>query len=137
MAGMSAEMLGERQRVSRKQAAVEQIEMAIRLFASKDFACSITLALAAEAQMPKTDDPHVYGRLRAVLSKKVADEFNEVRDWLKHFNDDMPEEKDIFAFEVVIALIRATTKFYAVYKDTTPQFETFGAWAKNEGFGGR
>jgi hypothetical protein len=137
MVKMTGQMLGEKQRVSRKQAAVQQIEMAIRLLQSSDFACSITLALAAEAQMPITAQPHVYERVRATAPKDVADKFNAIRDWLKHCNADMPEELDIFEFEVAVALIRATTKFYAVYQETTPQFETFVTWAKVRGFGGK
>jgi hypothetical protein len=41
--------------------------------------------------------------------------FNFVRDWLKHTNDNMPDEIEITDFDVVIALVRAASKFIAAY----------------------
>jgi hypothetical protein len=104
-------MLGEKQRVSRKEAALQQIHMAIRLFRSRDFACAITLALAAEEQLPDADAPYVFKQLKQKVPKEKA-MFNLVRNWLKHHKE--PDEIDLYEFEVVIALMRATPKFTAV-----------------------
>ena len=51
----------------------------------------ITLALAAEEQLPETELPHVWS---IVKEKKPAASrlFNETRNWLKHNDDD--EKKD-------------------------------------------
>jgi hypothetical protein len=37
---------------------------------------------------------------------------------------------DIFEFEVVLAIIRATTKFFAAYQETSADMEAFDNWSK-------
>lgn len=131
MIEMSYKILGGKQTFSRKQAALQQIETAIRLFHKSEFACSITLALAAEEQIEKVDAPYLQ-KIVQERNPDAARKFNDVRNWLKHHKP--PEEIDIFPFEVVIALIRATTKFFAAYAEETTAIEEFHQWAQENGF---
>ena len=118
---------------SREMAATQQIEMAIRHLEDDEFACAITLALAAEEQLPwpSGDTPHLLGVMRASETDKQVD-VNKVRNWLKHNKE--PDEIGISEFDVVVALIRATTKFHAVYGKPTLDMKKFLAWVKQEGF---
>ncbi|MER8447602.1 hypothetical protein NKH52_30995 [Mesorhizobium sp. M1066] len=117
--------------MTRKEAASNQISLAIRLFHEEEFAGAITLALAAEGQMPPTMSPHVLktSKDKAVpfmAERDFVSKMNEVRDWLKHHKD--PEEMHIYEIEAFFAVARATSKFCAVYDHSTPEIETFVAW---------
>jgi hypothetical protein len=125
------ELLGERQRVTRKEAALQQIHMAIRLLASRDFACAITLALAAEDRIPSSDAPDVFSVFKAKAPPEAINQLNEVRNWLKH--DRAPEAMDLFEFEVFVALARAASRFNAAYRETTDEIEGFIQWAHRRG----
>jgi hypothetical protein len=108
---LTVETLGTKQRISRKQAALRQIEGSVVFFWLGEYACAITLSLAAEDQIPDTDEPHVF----KLLKERAPDgykEFNRVRDWLKHCNPNEPEEIEIFELDAVFAIVRATTKFF-------------------------
>jgi hypothetical protein len=72
-------MLGTKQRVSRKQTALQQIEAAIALFRAGEYACAITLSLAAEDQIPDTDAPHIFKLLKERVPA-IYKQFNQVRD---------------------------------------------------------
>lgn len=120
-------MLGPQQRVSRKQAALQQIEEAIGLFWAGQYACAITLSLAAEDQIPGTNEPHVFKLLKE-RAPAISKEFNQVRNWLKHYNE--PNEMDIFELEVVFAIVRATSKFVAAYQEFSVDIEAFDTWSK-------
>jgi hypothetical protein len=125
------EMLGQKQVVSREQAALQQITMAIRLLHEREFASAITLALAAEDQIPETDQPHLLGVLRHKAPGAI-DKFNEIRNWLKHSRP--PDEQVIYEFEVVVALMRATSKFLASYRAGPPEIEKFVQWCRDRGY---
>lgn len=114
-------------------AATQQIEMAVRHLDNDEYACAITLALAAEDQLPAptSDKPFLLGTMRiAQVDKKV--DINRLRNWLKHNKE--PDEIGISEFDVVTALLRATTKFHAVYGEPTEIMKAFLAWVKREGF---
>jgi hypothetical protein len=106
--------------------------MAIRLFRSKDFACSITLALAAEEQMPEGDGSHLF----AVLKDRYPDQsarLNDVRNWLKHYKPNQPEI-DIFGFDVELALMRAVSKFAATFGRMSPAMAEFDRRCIKKGY---
>jgi hypothetical protein len=126
---LALDMLGTKQRISRKQTALQQIEAAIGLFRTAEYACAITLSLAAEDQIPDTDAPHVFKLLKE-RAPALCKEFNRVRNWLKHYDPKEPEEMDIFEFEVVLAIVRATTKFVAAYQEISADIEAFDNWSK-------
>ncbi|TIR27204.1 MAG: hypothetical protein E5X07_28445 [Mesorhizobium sp.] len=91
--------------MTRKEAALNQTALAIRLFHEGEFAGAITLALAAEGQMAPTTSPHVLKASKEKAAPYMAErEFvsrmNEVRDWLKHHKMDPLEG------QIVIAIFR-------------------------------
>lgn len=123
--------LGKLLRLTRKEAALSQTTLAIRLFHEGEFAGAITLALAAEGQMQPTTSPHVLQSSKEKAAQFMAErefvsKMNEVRDWLKHHKE--PEEMQIYELEAFFAVARATSKFCAVYDHSTPEIETFVAW---------
>lgn len=128
---LTVETLGTVQRISRKQAAIRQIEGAIVFFRRGEYACAITLSLAAEDQIQDTNEPHVFKSIRE-RAPHIYKQFNRVRDWLKHCNPKEPEEMDIYEFEVVVAILRATTKFFAAYQEKPIKIEAFDNWAKTK-----
>jgi hypothetical protein len=127
---LKPEDLGALQIVSRKEAAQQQIDMAIRLLHERHFACSITLALAAEGQMPEGRDASVFRRIAELAPDKV-DEFNKLRNWLKH--NSPPDQHAIYELEVSIALLRATSKFWQTYRDTSPSMLAFAQFWEKKG----
>jgi hypothetical protein len=122
---LSQHDLGERQLVSREEAARQQIDMAIRLFRERQFACSITLAMAADGQMPEGDEPSVSARIKGLATDKEQN-FNTVANWLKHHRP--PNELPIYELDAVLALMRATSKFRQAYRDWSPMMQAFDRW---------
>jgi len=122
-------------KVTRQLAILRQVICAIAHLRHGELECAITLALAAEGQMPNTEKPHLYKQLRAAAPDLARDgTFNVLRDWLKHFHEDKPDDIEIQLFDVAIAVMRATTKFTAVYGKTHPEFEAFSEWCEIEGY---
>ncbi|EHH09255.1 hypothetical protein [Mesorhizobium amorphae] len=114
-------------------AAVQQIEMAIKLFDDdRNSTCAITLALAAEDQIPnpKSEKPFLLGAMRAEGADKKID-INRIRNWLKHHKE--PEEIGISELDVVVSILRAATKFHAAYCQPTSVMKQFLVWVKQEG----
>ena len=120
-------------KVSRKTATIKQIHCAIELLHKGEFECAITLALAAEDQLAPTNDPHLFKQLRDRVPAEYG-MFNEVRNWLKHHLE--PEEIVITDFEAVIAIVRAESKFVAVFHEATRQMLEFEDWVKKQGLFG-
>ena len=109
---------------TKQLSALRQIIAAIAHLHNKQFECAITLAGAAEGQLPETTTQYLF----RLLKKAVAqDELNLVRDWLKHQSG--PEKATISEFEVALMIARAIHKFVAVYKSSHPKFEEFEKWA--------
>ena len=124
------DVLGKKLTIDRKAAAQQQIDMAWRLMKESEFACAITLALAAEERLPDTDKPHVLKSLRQKAPQEM-EMFNQVRNWLKH--DKPPDEIEIFEFEVALALMRAVSKFRAVYGQASAPMDAFVEWTREKG----
>jgi hypothetical protein len=57
-----------------------------------------------------------------------------VVNWLKHYNSDDLDSIDITEFEAVMFLLRAITKFIAVYHQSTRRLEAFLSWAGENGY---
>ena len=111
-----------------RKAAQQQIDTAIRLLHEGQFTCSITLALAAEGQMPEGSEASVFRRMKELVPDKI-DEFNKVRNWLKH--DRPPDQEAIYELEVIFAPLRATSKFWQTYRDTSVSMaDFFRFWEK-------
>jgi hypothetical protein len=118
--------------ITRKISALRQIHSAIKLFHEEEYESTITLALAAESQLPHVDDaPYLYDVLKAQVSPDEIDIFNDVRNWLKHLIP--PDEIQITNFDAALALVRATTKFKAVFGESSPTMEEFADWIRRKG----
>lgn len=122
-------------KVTRQLAILRQILGAIRHLRKGELECAITLALAAEGQLPDTDKPYLYKQLKqAAPDLALNGTFNAVRDWLKHFHQSKPDEIEIRLFDVAISVMRATTKFIAIYEKSHPEFQEFFEWCEVEGY---
>ena len=118
-------------RINRKISALRQIHSAIKLFHEEEYESTITLALTAESQLPHVAAPYLYDRLKARVSPDEVGIFNDVRNWLKHLTP--PDEIDITNFDAALALVRATTKFKAVFGESSPAMDEFAGWIRQKG----
>jgi hypothetical protein len=114
-------------RTNRKLAALRQIQASLAHFEADDFECSVTLALAAESQLPEATGTY----LIKVLKEKISSQtdfniLNDLRNWLKHPKE--PNERDISEFEVAVALVRAISKYFAAFNEETPEMRAFIEW---------
>jgi hypothetical protein len=120
-AGFKRELL-----VTRYQAATRQVEAAIDAFESGSFDVAVTLACAAEAMAPKKDnglfrlmmDSKRWGKLPEKLR---AEKVNFTRNWLKHRNEEKPDELLIHEAEAAYCIVRALS----VWEPWTPKIQTF------------
>jgi len=120
---------------TRQLSALRQIHAAIEHLRSGQWECAITLALAAEGQLPPTGNVHLVKALREHAPDLAKDgTLNLYRDWLKHWSKDKPDEIEISAFSVTIAIMRAISKFYAVYGKSSAEMKTFGGWCRQRGY---
>ena len=108
---------------TKQTASLRQIIAAITHLHKKELECAITLAGAAEGQLPESTGEYLFRLLKRVASH---DELNLVRDWLKHPSG--PDKATITEFEAALMISRAIHKFVSVYKASHPQFETFSEW---------
>jgi hypothetical protein len=125
--------------VTKKEAARRQIDVAIRLFHEGEYESAMTLACAAEGRMAGTDEVHLF----AVLQQKRPSEFetpsewatclNETRDWLKHTTPQLGDMRGIAEFEAWVMLVRAVSKYYAVFLEETDPMNVFIEWGRERG----
>lgn len=116
-------------KTNRQLSALRQIEAAIDHLYAGNLECAVTLALAAEDHMPRSEAVYLFNE----LYKRVPGEigmFNELRNWLKHHIE--PDEFEFSDFEAAIAVVRATSKFFATYHKTSPKLEGFVDWCKSK-----
>jgi hypothetical protein len=90
----------------------------------------VTLALAAEDHMPDSDAVYLYKQLEQRVSKSEIKIFNVLRNWLKHYIE--PDDFEFSDFEAAIAVFRATSKFFATYRKSSPKMESFVAWCQTK-----
>jgi hypothetical protein len=107
---------------TRKLSAQRQISAAIRHFINGDLECAITLAAAAEGQLPNTADPYLLKGLARVVPFA---EFNHnmVINWLKHHIE--PNEVNIPRYEAIMVISRSISKFVAVYWEISRLMDLF------------
>jgi hypothetical protein len=117
-------------KTNRQLSALRQIEAAVDHMYAGQFECAVTLALAAEDHMPRSDAVYLQNELEKRVSKKGMSTFNLLRNWLKHHIE--PDEFEFSDFEAAIALVRATSKFFATYRTTTPKLEGFVSWCRSK-----
>ena len=100
---------------SKQLASLRQIIAAIEHLHKRELECAITLAGAAEGQLPETAKDYLFRLLKKVFSH---DDLNLVRDWLKHQSG--PENATITEFEAALMISRAIHKFVAVDQASHP-----------------
>jgi hypothetical protein len=121
-------MFAKRAEVTRQQTALQQIDMAIELFHRDQWACAITLALAAETQLPDGKKPFVIAKLRSEYGGELIDGLNEPRNWLKHAKE--PDTYTLFQADAVVAILRAISKFTALYSEWSEDMAAFDTSVK-------
>lgn len=113
---------------TKQLSARRQIEAAIRHLYANELESAITLAGAAEGQLPETTKDYLFRILKRHFGH---DELNAVRDWLKHPAGQ--DAKTITEFDAALMISRAIQKFVAVYEAAVPAFVEFSAWAVEHG----
>jgi hypothetical protein len=119
-------------------ASMRQIHAAIEHLHRGDFECAITLAGVAEGILPQTDKPYTFQKIKALEASLSSNEgeanrANDFINWLKHGTTTKDgkrfEKAMITELEMIVVVIRAISKFSAVYDDNSPQMTEFINWA--------
>lgn len=118
--------------VTKIQAAINQIEVAIAAMEGGRFDVAITLSGAAEGMLP--DPPNEIHTFNHLLDRLPSDRrrkewisiLNMERDWLKHKTDWLPGDIEIDLFDVGWSIVRACVRVNAEY--WTPRMEEFRVW---------
>jgi hypothetical protein len=121
-------------RTTRWLAASRQIHGAIEHLMKGQYECAITLALAAEGQLPHTNsEMHLLNALQNEAPDLAANNaFNLQRNWLKHYNEYAPAEIELSELMAFASVMRAVSKFNAIYGELTAEMHAFGEWAREK-----
>jgi hypothetical protein len=117
-------------KISKRDAAIQQIHAAIEHCQKGQLAPAITLAAAAEGSLPATDKAHLIKRINDQGLFKQLD-MNAIINWLKHDTDQQSAE--LLELEAGATIMRAISKFAAVYDGVTPQMKAFPEWMIQRG----
>jgi len=60
--------------------------------------------------------------------KKIGWDWNEARNWLKHYDEAKPEVRTFHQSEAALIIYRAITKFAAIYDEMPNRWQQFLAW---------
>jgi hypothetical protein len=119
---------------SKKLSAERQIHAAIKHYSVGEFECAITLASAAEGQVPDpSDQAYLFRMLQDFVAKNPEGDgekidFNMTSNWLKHKNEPSIEF-EISDFLVKMWLYRAISKYRAADRIATPEMVKMFPWA--------
>ena len=123
-------------KVSVQTASRRQILAAIEHIRKSELEAAITLGLAAEGMLPKTEKEHLFPRVKALgKSLEGAEDGsvgpNDVGVWLKHgtYQGKPCESANIFDLEAFVAIERAISKFAAIYGVISKEMVDFVEWA--------
>jgi hypothetical protein len=114
-------------------ASMRQIHCAIEHFHRGDFEAAITLAGAAEGILPAPKKPFLFEKVKALAPEPSKDPVqsdgaNDVVVWLKHGKgpDGKPvENAKILEIEMYELIIRAISKFQAMYDEQSSEMKQF------------
>jgi hypothetical protein len=125
-------LFAEIEAMTKKEAALRQINAAIKHFDDKEYECAITLAGAAEGQLEtKEEDRHLFEELKGRVPPEFKSEkewvswLNATRDWLKHETPQLSDDWEINEYGAAIMILRAVTEFQWAYKQGTKRMEGF------------
>ena len=116
--------------ISKRDAANQKIQAAIDHCKKGELAAAITLAAAAEGSLPATDNSHLIKRINDQGLFKQLD-MNAVINWLKH--DTGQEAAELLELEAAATIMRAISKFAAVYNGVPQQMKAFPDWMIQRG----
>ena len=119
-----------KQKLSKRDAAIQQIHAAIELCEKGQLAPATTLAAAAEGMLPVTEKDHLVKRINDLGLFKQLD-MNAVITWLKHDTDYQTVE--IPELEAATTIMRAISKFAAVFDGITAPMKAFQTWMIERG----
>ena len=134
---IKCERTADIQRLSRISAAQQQLEGSIAEMFLGNWACSITLAGAAEGMLPEpTEQKDVYAAYKehAIDSLKLERreairQLNDKRDWLKHNQRDNPRDEMSFdQLDAIVMIFRAYSRFVISTKAKSNMIGTFEVW---------
>jgi hypothetical protein len=142
------------QRLTKLEAATQQVEAAIELFYAKRYAPAITLAAAAEGCLrwvPPSDpagnddadlpgvEPWFEIIKRSAMEQfdekesLVAERFNALVYWLKHKTDKVSATAEISNYDAWQMIVRAVTKIEAVHPGSeTPAITAFIEFSRRD-----
>lgn len=110
-----------------REASQRQALAAIAMFEAGCFDASIILASASEGVLPNTAEKHLFPALKGYSDT----DFNFYQNRLKHGN--LPEGFKVDEFIAAISILRAITKYQAVYGASVRGFSMFLARARKRG----
>jgi hypothetical protein len=118
-------------------ASMRQIHCAIDHFHRGDFEAAITLAGAAEGMLPTPNKPFLFEKVRVLAPEPSKDPAqsagaNDLVVWLKHGNGPngkRVETATILEIEMYHLIIRAISKFRAVYDEQSAEMKKFLTFA--------
>jgi hypothetical protein len=129
-------------RISKSEAAISQLDWAIRLFLDFEaFVPAITLAGAAEDLL---GGPLGGNSMFSILRGRLADEFslspatvsqehlNNVRNWVKHWDKEPKTAEFELRTEALQLLVRATSNFLEHDLLPSEQIARFVEWVKTQ-----
>jgi hypothetical protein len=129
----------ESRTLSKVEAAQQQLEGAIANLFLGNWACAITLAGAAEGMLAPPEvgiDLFTLGKtdIAAQLNlneKDFVKIVNEQLYWLKHLTETSPVLMNFDQIDVIIMILRAYTKFYALTSKKSDDMLIFESWLKH------
>ena len=121
--------------ITKQEAALRQIRIAIKLLEEDEFEAAITLAGAAEGMMLKGAHPiAMFEHLKELRPGDFRTEpewvnfLNEILYWLKHSGDQGGNV--IGEFDAWVMIARAWTKYHGTYDERPPEVDSLMAWSK-------
>lgn len=117
--------------LSKCEAAEIQIKASVRCYEIQDWLSSVTLAGAAECCLPKVEEKHLFaiakdvGKRRGIESNELIKLLNEKRDWAKHNGEDHKKFTEYCKTDAAIMIVRAITKYFAVFGQQTEVMNEF------------
>jgi len=121
--------------ITKREAALKQIRVAIKLLEEEEFEAAITLAGAAEGMMLKGAQPiAMFEQLKELRPADFRTEpewvsfLNALLYWLKHSGDQ--ESNVIGEFDAWVMIVRALTKYHGTFDERPPEVDALMAWGK-------
>jgi hypothetical protein len=117
-------------------ASMRQIHIAIELLHRSELEAAMSVASAAEGVLPEPSKPYLRLKEQAAVEALPKDSkgalgINDFANWTKHgeVNHQRVERARLSELEVINMIVRAISKFIALYDEKTQQMSEFNEWA--------